>query len=82
NVLDDLSRLTNLEKILIDRVHLVMSVYRVKGQKYKYDGNVINFVHDVNAISKVLPCKPKDPSTILVVKKTDNVSTKEFIVRR
>ncbi|KAI3921315.1 hypothetical protein MKW92_046312 [Papaver armeniacum] len=82
DVPDELSRLTDLEKILIARVHPVMSVYRVKGQQYKYGGNVINFVQDVNAIAKVLPCKPKDLSAILVVKRTGNVSTKEFIVRR
>ncbi|KAI3909395.1 hypothetical protein MKW98_007919 [Papaver atlanticum] len=82
DVPDELSRLTDLEKILIARVHPVMSVYRVNGQQYKYCGNVINFVQDVNAISKVLPCKPKDLSSILVVKRTGNVSTKEFIVRQ
>ncbi|KAI3877344.1 hypothetical protein MKX03_026401 [Papaver bracteatum] len=81
DVPDELSRLTDLEKILIACVHPVMSVYRVKGQQYKYGGNVINFVQDVNAIAKVLPCKPNDLSSILVVK-TDNVLTKEFIVRR
>ncbi|KAI3924837.1 hypothetical protein MKW98_031088 [Papaver atlanticum] len=71
-----------LEKILIARVHPVMSVYRVKGQQYKYGGNVINFVQDVSSIAKVLPCKPEDLSAILVVKRTGIVSTKEFIVRR
>ncbi|KAI3831992.1 hypothetical protein MKX03_006366 [Papaver bracteatum] len=72
DVPDELSRLTDLEKILI----------ALKGQQYKYGGNVINFVQDVNAIAKVLPCKPKDLSAILVVKRTGNILTKEFIVRR
>ncbi|KAI3906030.1 hypothetical protein MKW92_041985 [Papaver armeniacum] len=78
----ELCRLTDLEKILIARVHPIMSVYRVKGQQYKYGGNVINFVQDVSSIAKVLPCKPEDLSAILVVKRTCSVSTKEFIVRR
>ncbi|KAI3899769.1 hypothetical protein MKW92_052622 [Papaver armeniacum] len=82
DVPEELSRLTDLEKILIARIHPVMSVYRVKGQQYKYGGNVINFVQDVNVIAKVLPCKPKDLSAILVVKRIGNVLTKEFIVRR
>ncbi|RZC45254.1 hypothetical protein C5167_038196 [Papaver somniferum] len=82
DVPDELSRLTDLENILIGCVHTVMSVYRIKGQQYKYGGNVINFVRDVNAIAKVLPCKPKDLSAILVVKGTGNVSMEEFIVRR
>ncbi|KAI3881333.1 hypothetical protein MKW92_034822 [Papaver armeniacum] len=84
DVPDELSRLTDLEKILISRVHPVMSVYTVKGQQYKYGGNVINFIQDVIAIAKLLPCKPKDLSAILVMKRTGNVSTKEkeFIFRR
>ncbi|KAI3959773.1 hypothetical protein MKW92_011569 [Papaver armeniacum] len=82
DVPDELSHLTDLEKILIARIHPVMSVYWVKGQQYKYGGNVINFIQDVNVIDKVLPCKPKDLSTILVVKRIGNVLTKEFIVRR
>ncbi|KAF6168587.1 hypothetical protein GIB67_005199, partial [Kingdonia uniflora] len=32
----ELSRLTNLERILIARIHPMMPVYRVKGQQYKY----------------------------------------------
>ncbi|KAF6171514.1 hypothetical protein GIB67_018038, partial [Kingdonia uniflora] len=32
----ELSRLTNLERILIARIHPMMFVYRVKGQQYKY----------------------------------------------
>ncbi|KAI3945507.1 hypothetical protein MKW98_018324 [Papaver atlanticum] len=78
----ELCRLTDLEKILIARVHPVMSVYHVKGQQYKYGCNVINFVQDVSSIAKVLPCKPEDLSAILIVKRTSNISTKEFIVRR
>ncbi|XP_026422477.1 uncharacterized protein LOC113318524 [Papaver somniferum] len=68
---DKLSRLSDLEKLLIARVHPMISVYRVKGQQYKYGGNVINFVRDVNEISKVLPHKPSDLDAILIVNKTD-----------
>ncbi|KAI3930658.1 hypothetical protein MKX01_037104, partial [Papaver californicum] len=42
----ELSRLTNLESLLIARVHPMISVYRVKGQQYKYSGNIINFLQD------------------------------------
>ncbi|KAI3968209.1 hypothetical protein MKX01_018512 [Papaver californicum] len=81
-VSDELSRLTDLEKLLIARVHPIIFVYRVKGYQYKYGGNVINFVQDVNTIATVLPHKPKDLSAILIVKRTCAQSTKEFIVRR
>ncbi|MCL7044102.1 hypothetical protein MKW94_009965, partial [Papaver nudicaule] len=77
-----LSRLTPLECLLIARVHPMFSVYRVKGQQYKYSGNVINFVQDVKEIARVLPYKPGDLSAILIVKRIGNNSTKEFVVRR
>ncbi|KAI3857122.1 hypothetical protein MKW98_010536 [Papaver atlanticum] len=78
----ELSRLTNLERFIIARVHPMMSVYSFKGQQYKYGGNVINFVQDVNVIASVLPHKPKDLSAVLVIKRTRMNSTKEFVVRR
>lgn len=78
----ELSRLTNLESLLIAPVHPVMSVYRVKAQHYKYGRNVINFVQDVNVIASVLPHKTKDLSAVLVIKRTGMNSTKEFVVRR
>ncbi|XP_026459144.1 uncharacterized protein LOC113359778 [Papaver somniferum] len=78
----ELSQLTNPESLLIARVHPTMSVYRVKGQQYKYGGNVINFVQDVNVIASVLPHKPKDLSAVLIIKRTGMNSNKEFVVRR
>ena len=55
----ELSRLTDLEQILIIRIHPIMSVYCVKSQQYKYSSNVINFAHDVNLIARVLPYNPE-----------------------
>ncbi|KAL2491551.1 Uncharacterized protein Adt_27179 [Abeliophyllum distichum] len=78
----ELSRLTNLEQILIARAHPMMSVYRVKGQQYKYSGNVINFAQDVNSIADVLPFKPADLSAILIVNRTGAHAIKQFRVRR
>ncbi|KAI3992962.1 hypothetical protein MKX01_009705 [Papaver californicum] len=60
----------------------MMSVYIVKGQQYKYSGNILNFMQDVKQIAVVLPCKPVDLSAILVVKRTGMNTTKEFVVRR
>ncbi|KAL2542179.1 Uncharacterized protein Adt_03157 [Abeliophyllum distichum] len=58
----------------------MMSVYRVKGQKYKYSSNVINFVQDVNSIATVLLFKSSDLSAILIVNKIGAHAVKEFCV--
>ncbi|KAL2532794.1 Uncharacterized protein Adt_06145 [Abeliophyllum distichum] len=60
----------------------MMSVYRVKGQQYKYSGNVINFAQDVNSIANVLPFKPANLSAILIVNRTGANAIKQFRVRR
>ncbi|KAF6149267.1 hypothetical protein GIB67_026123 [Kingdonia uniflora] len=78
----ELSRLTNLERILIARIHPMMFFYRVKGQQYKYSGNVINFAQDVNATASKLPCKPAHLSAILIVNRVGAHGSKEFRVRR
>ncbi|KAF6161254.1 hypothetical protein GIB67_009141 [Kingdonia uniflora] len=78
----ELSRLTNLEQILIAPIHPMMSLYRFKGQQYKYSENVTNFEQDVNAIATSLPFKPSDVSTILIVNRSGAHATKEFRVRR
>ncbi|KAF5176525.1 hypothetical protein FRX31_033888 [Thalictrum thalictroides] len=78
----ELSRLSNLEQILVARIHPVMSVYRVKGQQHKYSGNVINFEQDVNLIATILPIKLADSSTILIVQRNGKHASKEFRVRR
>ncbi|KAL2497795.1 Uncharacterized protein Adt_23345 [Abeliophyllum distichum] len=77
----ELSRLTNLEQILIARAHPMMSVYCVKGQQYKYSSNVSNFAEDVNSIANVLPFKPADLSGILIVNRTGANAIKQFRVR-
>ncbi|KAL2542625.1 Uncharacterized protein Adt_03603 [Abeliophyllum distichum] len=77
----ELSRLTNLKQILIARAHPMMSVYHVKGQQYKYSGNMINFAQDVNSIADVLSFKPADLSAILIVNRTGANAIKQFCVR-
>ena len=81
----ELSRLTDLEKILIARIHPVMFVYRVKGHQYKYSGNRINFAQKVNLIARVLSYNPTDLSAILIVNISgsyaNEYANKEFRVR-
>ncbi|KAL2491754.1 Uncharacterized protein Adt_27382 [Abeliophyllum distichum] len=77
----ELSQLTNLEQNLVGRAHPLMSVYHVKGQQYKYSGNVINFAQDVNSITDVLSFKPANLSAILIVNRTGANAIKQFCVR-
>ena len=70
----ELSRLTDLEKILIIRIHQVMSVYHAKGKQYKYNDNVINFAQDRNLIARVLLYNLVNLSTIFML--TDQVISK------
>ena len=80
-----LSPLTDLEKILIARIHPIMFVYRVKGQQYKYCSNVINFAQDVNFIAGVLPYNLADLSAILIINRSrshaNEYANKEFRVQ-
>ena len=81
----ELSCLTDLEKILIARIHPVMFVYRVKGHQYKYSGNRINFAQKVNLIARVLLYNPTNLSVILIVNISgsyaNEYANKEFRVR-
>ncbi len=46
-VFEELQNLTEIEKMLIIRVFLMISVYRLWGGQYEYHENVINFSQDV-----------------------------------
>ena len=82
----ELSHLTDLEKILVARIHPVTSIYHAKDQQYKHNGNMINFVQDVNLIARVLPYNPTDLSAILIVNTSGShaheYENKESRVRR
>jgi len=46
---EHLPALTQVEEMLIARVHVFIEVRQVRGQQYKYTGHVINFLQDVEA---------------------------------
>ena len=48
----ELSRLIDLEKIIITIILPLMFVYGVKSYQYKYSDNVINYAQDVNSIAR------------------------------
>jgi len=49
SVPEHLLALTQVEEMLIARVHVFIEVRQVRGQQYKYTGHVINFLRDVEA---------------------------------
>lgn len=55
-----------VERILIARVHPVVSVFKIRGAQRAYSGHVMNFVHDVSGIAMDLPDKDH-LSTIIIL---------------
>lgn len=54
----ELQNLTDIEKMVIAKVHTVITVRRYKGNQYIYSGNVINFPQTINNYVNVLPHVP------------------------
>jgi hypothetical protein len=52
---EELQELTEIEKMLITRVFLVMSIYRFCGEQHEYHRNVINFSQNVKELAIHLP---------------------------
>jgi len=67
----ELQNLSYIEQMLIAQVHPVVSLYRVKGNQYKYGGNVISFRQNIEEYIGILPVLPSTlKSTILFSKET------------
>ena len=80
----ELSGLTYIEQILISRVKVVKTVFRLHGGQYGYNGQVINFNQDVSVMATSLPHFLNSLSNILIVRRgSDDVfAFKEFRVRK
>jgi hypothetical protein len=61
-----LQPLSIAEELLIARVHVLMSLWRVKGVQYKYSGHIINFFQNTSKIISKLPSLPKDIGVLLL----------------
>lgn len=77
-----LSTLSPTEVQLIASVHPVISVYKVKGQQYAYNGQVINFPQDVREFASKLPHSLRTLSSVLVVRRGTNERFSDFNVSR
>lgn len=66
SVPDHLPELSQVEEMLIARVHVCVDIYQVRGQQYKYRGHVINFLKDVGQVYNVLPRIPEHLDLVLL----------------
>ena len=79
--------LSEIEKSLI-AMHLpIMTVIRLKSQQSAFNGNVINFLQDIQPICTVLPRLPSDVPTFIVRRKrgelpTDYKEVRDEVTRR
>ncbi|KAK3916468.1 Apolipoprotein A-I [Frankliniella fusca] len=55
DVPEQLKNLTYIEEHLISKIHPIVSVIKLKGHQLGYQGNVINFILDVQEFARVLP---------------------------
>ncbi|KAH0286331.1 hypothetical protein M436DRAFT_86333 [Aureobasidium namibiae CBS 147.97] len=62
----NLPRLTQVEEMLIARVHVSIEVRNVRGSQYEYTGHVCNFLQSVGKVYDELPLSPKDLDVIIV----------------
>jgi hypothetical protein len=62
----DLPVLTQIEEMLIARVHVFVEVRQVRGQQYKYSGHVVNFLRNTGKIYDKLPLLPPDLEMVLL----------------
>ena len=73
----DLPEVTQVEEMLIARVHIFMEVRRVRGQQYKYSGHVVSFLQNVAQVYRQLPRLPRDLDIIML--KPSNSSSRYYI---
>jgi hypothetical protein len=84
-----LPELSQVEEMLVSRVHCFVEVRQIRGQQYKYRGHVVNFLNNTAKVYNVLPLLPEDLDIIIIRPKgwrTDprmaNQGRKDFKVRK
>ncbi|KAK3923565.1 ATP-dependent DNA helicase [Frankliniella fusca] len=77
-----LSCLSQIEQLLIARVHPVVQVYRLRGGQIGYSGHVINFFQDITEFTKTLPHSIEDISGVVKVCCQTPSFHKDFTVRK
>jgi hypothetical protein len=84
-----LPKLSQVEEMLISRVHCFVEVRQVRGQQYKYRGHIVNFLNNTAKIFNTLPLLPQDLDIIIIRPKgwnqdarMVNQTRKDFRVRK
>jgi ATP-dependent DNA helicase PIF1 len=72
--------LTQVEEMLIARVHVHVQVFQYRGQQYKYRGHCISFLRDVGSIYSQLPLLPTDLDIIIL--RPQNATTQPHVIRQ
>jgi hypothetical protein len=62
----DLPELSQVEEMLIARVHVFIEVRQVRGQQYKYKGHIVNFLRDTGRVYNTLPLLPNDLDIVIL----------------
>lgn len=80
----ELKFLSFVEKLLIARIHPMITLYLVRGGQRRYSGNVISFNQDIQQLTKalILPHNPQSLSSIVMVVKETPSGLRRFRVRR
>jgi hypothetical protein len=86
---EDLPELTQIEEMLVARVHPFVEIRQVRGHQYKYSGHIVNFLRDTAKVYNQLPLLPEELEIVML--KPENTShnhrlelqfKKDFRVRR
>ncbi|KAG4268366.1 hypothetical protein FPRO04_12472 [Fusarium proliferatum] len=76
----ELPELTQVEEMLICRVHVHVQVMAYRGQQYKYKGHVVNFLKDVGQVYRQLPLLPRELDVIVL--RPRNQSAQPHMIRQ
>ena len=77
----NLSPLTQVEEMLIARVHTFIEVRQHRGQQFKYRGHVCNFMANVENACLKLPRLPKDLEILILRPSRSNADASINILR-
>jgi hypothetical protein len=61
-----LPQLTQIEEILIARVHISLEVRQIRGQQYRYKGHIVNFLRDAGIVYNRLPLLPEELEIVIL----------------
>ncbi|KAF2728757.1 hypothetical protein EJ04DRAFT_405841, partial [Polyplosphaeria fusca] len=70
----DLPELSQIEEMLIARVHCFVEVRQIRGVQFKYCGHIVNFLNNTAKVYNTLPLLPSDLDVIIIRPKNAEAS--------